>query len=187
VLDVEAMAANRTGSLVTPASAQPSQAWFESQLLQALRSFDPRQPVWLVDLNRQLGSLVLPGALADALEIAPAAEIKCPLSERLQRWREDEPSLNAAPMEIVEAAVAASPALERRLIGRWRRLVRQAPSEVLASLLLDHFDARCAERLASHPRRHRLPPLVTDSLEPESLAAAVRAWMPLRAEEVGVR
>ncbi|CAG1015930.1 tRNA 2-selenouridine synthase [Burkholderiaceae bacterium] len=180
VLDLERLAAHRPGSLTPAATVQPSQAWFQSQLLQALRDLDPRMPVWVADADRSVGSMMLPGALVDALAIAPSAVLEVPLTERLVRWREDEPLLRAPPNEIVDTVAALSAPLEI-LVERWRNLAASGDPDFLACLLVEHFDALYAERRASHRAAHNaLPPLVTDSLEPGQLADAVKAWMPVQ-------
>lgn len=179
VLDVEALAGWRHGSLRSPA-AQPSQAWFESQLLQALRNFDPRLPVWVGAVDRRAGSLALPGSLADALAIAPTAGLEAPLPERLRRWREDEPLWQACPTDILNAVAATAPSPERALVARWRALARASLVDMMASVLRDHLDALWSERVAQQlARPNALSPLVTDSLEPGTLAVNVRAWRPV--------
>jgi tRNA 2-selenouridine synthase len=70
VLDLEALAGTRRFALTAHSQAQPAQAWFDSQLLQALRATDPTAPVWVADTGPKLGAIVLPGALNDALAIA---------------------------------------------------------------------------------------------------------------------
>jgi len=181
VLDLEQLAARRHGSLTSAATAQPSQAWFESQLLQALRGFDPRLPVWVADTDRSLGSVLLPSALADALAIAPSAVLEVPLTERVKRWREDEPLLRAPPNEVVDAVAASSPSPSEGLVKRWRSLATRGESGFLTCLLGEHFDAIYSEHIASRrAARNALPPLVTDSLEPRQLVDAVKAWMPVQ-------
>ena len=64
VLDLEALA-NHRGSLLGAAvsSAQPSQKYFESQLLVALQGLDPSQPVWLEAESSKIGQIHLPRSL----------------------------------------------------------------------------------------------------------------------------
>ena len=117
VLDVEGLAGSRHGELVRSAREQPSQAWFESQLLHAIRGLDPRAPVWVGDTNRSAGSLVLPGALVDAMAFAPSADLHVEPLERERCWREDEPLLAQEPAAIIEALVALKHRRPRRC---WR-------------------------------------------------------------------
>ena len=66
VLNVEALMVRRRGSIACRSARQPSQAWLESQLLQRLRAVDPRRPVWVGDVDGQVGELRLPGSMAGA-------------------------------------------------------------------------------------------------------------------------
>jgi tRNA 2-selenouridine synthase len=116
VLNVEALMMRRRGSISCRFAQQPSQTWFESQLLQRLRAVDPRRPVWVGDVDAQVGELQLPGSLADALVAAPAAPLGAPIEERVNRWIEDEPAW-ASPSDAVDAIASWSPPPEGRLIA----------------------------------------------------------------------
>jgi tRNA 2-selenouridine synthase len=185
VLDVEEVAGWRHGALGAPQAMQPAQAWFESQLMQVIRGFDPRSPVWVGDLGSHAGSLSLPGALKDALAIAPTAALKAEVPERVQGWQEDEPLLHAEISAVFQSVAALSPAPSSKLLVHWRRLTaRGATDLLLSSVLTDYIDPAYAEGAAERSAdRHALAPLVVDSLTPNALSAAVRAW--LRPPELG--
>ena len=179
VLDVEEVAGWRHGALGAPQAMQPAQAWFESQLIQAIRGFDPRSPVWVGDLGSHAGSLSLPGALTDALAIAPMAALQAEASERVRRWQEDEPLLSAETAEVLQSVAALSPAPSSKLLAHWRRLTAKgATDRLLSDVLTEYIDPAYAEGAAERSAdRHSLPPLVVGSLAPNALAAAVRAWL----------
>ena len=179
VLDVEEVAGWRHGALGAPLAPQPAQAWFESQLMQAIRGFDPRLLVWIGDIGPHVGSLSLPGALTDALAIAPTAALKAEVPERVQRWQEDEPLLHAEISEVVQTIAALSPAPSGKLLAHWRRLTERGVTDLLlSSVLTDYIDPAYAEGVAERSAdRHLLAPLVVDSLTPSRLASAVRAWL----------
>ena len=185
VLDVEEVAGWRHGALGAPLVPQPAQAWFESQLMQAIRGFDPRSLVWVGDLGSHAGSLSLPGALTDALAIAPMAAVQAEVAERVQRWQEDEPLLHAELSDLIQAVAALSPTPSSKLLAHWRRLTAKGVTDLLlSSVLTDYIDPGYADRAAERTAaRHSLPPLVVDSLAPSALAAAARAW--LRPPELG--
>ena len=179
VLDVEGLAGSRHASLVHSDQAQPSQAWFESQLLHAIRGLDPRVPVWVGDANPSAGSLVLPGALLDAMAVAPSAALEIEPLERVRCWREDEPLLVQEPEAIIEAVMALKPPPTETLLATWQQLVAKGLTELLApSLLSDYLNPLYAEQAAMRSAgRHAMPPLVIDSLSSAGLLAAVRAWL----------
>ena len=180
VLNVGALMACRRGSLALHKAQQPSQAWFESELLQQLRALDPQRPVWVGDVESQAGDLALPGSMADAVGTAPVAALEVPLDERVDRWMEDEPAWLSAPGSVINAIASSESPPDARLVERWRALAVQGLSGLVASVLADYFDRRHATRAARLPgKASALAPLVTDSLKPERLANAVRAWLPV--------
>ena len=178
VLNVEALMVRRRGSISCRFAQQPSQTWFESQLLQRLRAVDPRRPVWIGDVDAQVGELQLPGSLADALVAAPAAPLGAPIEERVNRWIEDEPAW-ASPSDAVDAIASWEPAPERHLLDRWRELSLRELAGLVASVLTDYLDRRQAARLSQRMAMSSgIAPLVADSLNPDRLAPTVRAWQP---------
>ncbi|WP_428418425.1 rhodanese-like domain-containing protein [Methylibium sp.] len=178
VLNVEALMVRRRGSISCRCAQQPSQTWFESQLLQRLRAVDPRRPVWVGDVDAQVGELQLPGSLADALVAAPAAPLGAPIEERVNRWIEDEPAW-ASPSDAVDAIASWEPAPERHLLDRWRELSLRELAGLVASVLTDYLDRRQAARLSQRMAMSSgIAPLVADSLNPDRLAPTVRAWQP---------
>jgi tRNA 2-selenouridine synthase len=180
VLNVEALMVRRRGAISVCTAQQPSQAWFESQLLQRLRSVDPRRPVWIGDVEAKVGELQLPGSMADAISVAPAAPLEVPIEERVNRWIEDEPAW-ASPSDAVDAIASWSPPPEGRLIERWRELSLRELAGLVASVLTDYLDRRQSARLSLRTEKaHGIAPLVVDSLSPERLALTVRAWQPIR-------
>ena len=179
VVDVEGLAGWRHGALEPNQGAQPSQAWFESQLLESIRAMDPRTPVWVGDVDTGVGSVELPGALTDALAIAPAANLAVGLAERVQRWREDEPVLTAESSEVVHAVAMNLHQRGGTVPEQWQHLATEGTTDLLLSRLLGEgidpfYAAEVADRAA---RRHALPALTADSLAPGALVDTVRAWL----------
>ncbi len=180
VLDVATLAGWRPDALTTRATASaasspPTQGLFESRLLQALRQFDPRQPVWMAQAPRYLGQLVLPPALAEALAVAPLATLVCPLAERIARWREDEPLLDGPVAAIVQAVMAAWPGAATG----WLAAKADWPDadDLLGGLLADRDAAMLNGQGAQG--RPTLPVVATASLGPDGLRQAILAWLPL--------
>lgn len=175
VLNVEALMVRRRGSISLCAAPQPSQAWFESQLLQRLRSVDPRRPVWIADVEAQVGELQLPGSMADAIGAAPAAPLEASIEERVSRWIEDEPAWTS-PSDAVDTISSWSPTPEGRQIDRWRKLSLR---DLVTSVLTDYLDRRQSARLSLRmAKSNGITPLVVDSLRQDQLAFTVRAWQP---------
>ena len=96
IIDLHDLARWRPGAWIPEEHQQPAQAWFESQLLQQLRQLNGQQPVWVSAVDRSMGTVVLPGALADAMDAAPTAIVEADPQVRMQCWRTDEPRLGPA-------------------------------------------------------------------------------------------
>lgn len=173
VLDLEALASHRRFAFAPAAAAQPSQPWFESLLLHELRSFDPRRPVWVADVGPDLGAVSLPGALRDALAIAPLARLETPVDSRVDAWVRDEP-LCADPPALVHQVCASDPAPRPSLIEHWQQLLAAGASGVvLAGILQEFLDAAYeSDRAARGGRHHPLKPFVAESLAADALAGA---------------
>ena len=186
VLDVAALARWPHGGPGQDEHCQPSQAWFESQLLQELRSLDPRAPVWVGDVDRQVGEVVLPGAMVDALAIAPMATVHTKTAERVKRWREDEPELAVDLTSVLDSVAQSYPRTSpsEAQMHRWRQIAQDGITDrLLADILSAYLEPAHLQRASQcAAKRHLLPPLEVDSLEPSALVAAVRVWMPAPAQ-----
>ena len=178
VFDLEALASRRRLALSPVAAAQPTQPWFESLLLRELRAFDPRRPVWVADVGPILGALMLPGAVVDALSIAPRAELSTPAAARVEAWMADEP-LCADGAALVQRISALDPPPAPALEERWRRMLSTGTAgELLASILQEFLDpVGVSDRAARGGRHHALAPLAADALAPEPLTRAAADYV----------
>ena len=71
VLDLEGLACHRGSVLGALVGGQPSQKHFETQLWQALRGYNPCQPVFVESESRTIGRLRLPEALLVQMRASP--------------------------------------------------------------------------------------------------------------------
>lgn len=179
VLDIEALAGVRRNALSVSTAPQPAQAWFDSQLLQALRALDPRAPVWVADTGTHIGRIAVPGALQDALAIAPVGQLQVDLAVRAAAWAEDEPLCGDA-QALIEAVVALDSHPKPALVAQWQELAREGGGvALLCSVLGLHLDpVYQKERAGRAIRQHALPRLHLESLSTAALAKALRAWVP---------
>ena len=178
VLDIAAMAGRPGGEPADLATGPVPQAWFESQLLQALRDLDPCRHVWARDIGRGHGGVVVPGALMDALDRAPAATVAAPLRARAALWLDTDPRWRTAPWTVVDAMASDPSPPGQETLNRWRAQAGARIDDLVASVLRDHIDAvwqaQAAARLA---RANALPALSVDTFEPDRLPTAVRSWL----------
>jgi tRNA 2-selenouridine synthase len=176
VLDLEALARHR-GSLLgdLPGEPQPGQKLFDSHLLDALRRFDPRRPVWLEAESKKIGNLQLPQGLHDAMHRSAVVNLTAPMPERVKLWREDYPHLAADPLALVEKLRPLKPLVGGEVLAEWAALASAGRIEALfESVMVRHYDpcyARSTRRnYGSQVEAHSVS---LPALDAEALSAPV--------------
>jgi tRNA 2-selenouridine synthase len=165
VLDLEELAAHR-GSVLgnLPDRPQPSQKWFESQLLAALSAFDPRQPVFVEGESKKIGQVQVPEALIARMRASPCLRLEAPLEVRVTLLL-DEYRHFLQDRGLLEAQLDCLTALHgREEIAAWKALAAQgAWRDFVARLLMQHYDP--AYRRSSLKNFTRLPEAQTVPVE----------------------
>ena len=142
VLDLEELAAHR-GSVLgnLPDRPQPSQKWFESQLLAALSAFDPRQPVFVEGESKKIGQVQVPEALIARMRASPCLRLEAPLEVRVTLLL-DEYRHFLQDRGLLEAQLDCLTALHgREEIAAWKALAAQGTwRDFVARLLMQHYD-----------------------------------------------
>src|SRR5207247_1211242 len=72
-----------------PGVAKPTQKWFDSQLVERLRRFDPALPIWVESESKKIGAIQVPSALLETMHGARLFSLGAPMAERVALWRED--------------------------------------------------------------------------------------------------
>src|SRR5882762_5241655 len=123
VLELEGLASHR-GSLLgdLPGQPQPTQKLFDTMLLDTLRHFDARKPVWLEAESKKIGNIQLPEVLYEAMHHAPVVNVIAPMSERVKLWREDYPHFAADPVAMVKKLEPLKPLVGKETLSEWMRL-----------------------------------------------------------------
>jgi tRNA 2-selenouridine synthase len=142
VLDLEHLAAHR-GSVLgnLPDRPQPSQKWFESQLLNELSALEPARTVYVEGESKKIGQLQVPEALISAMRASPCVVLDTALEARVgllideyRHFVEDRLALEAQ----LDCLVALH---GRERIARWKSLAAQgAWREFVALVLEEHYD-----------------------------------------------
>jgi tRNA 2-selenouridine synthase len=142
VLDLEALAAHR-GSVLggLPGEPQPSQKWFESQLLAALGPFERSRPVYVEGESKKIGAVQVPEALMARMRASPCVTLETDLSTRVtllldeyRHYLEDRDALNAQ----LDCLLALH---GRERIGEWKALAAAGSwREFVERLLVQHYD-----------------------------------------------
>ena len=84
VLDLEALASHRGSAFgALPDTCQPSNEQFENLLGYAL--LNKKEPIWIEDESRLIGSCLIPNALYKNMQQAKLFVLDCPIDERVDR------------------------------------------------------------------------------------------------------
>lgn len=179
VLDLEELAAHR-GSVLgnLPGRPQPSQKWFESQLLVALSSFEASKPVFVEGESKKIGQLQVPEALIARMRAARCLRVEAALEVRVTLLL-DEYRHFLADRTLLEAQLDCLVALHgREEIAAWKGLAAQgAWRDFVARLLMQHYDP--AYLRSSLKNFMRLPDAETVRIESAEESAFARAALLL--------
>ena len=160
-LDLEGLAAHR-GSVLggLPGEPQPTQKWFESQLLAALDKLDRARPVFVEGESKKIGEIQVPEALMARMRASPCIALETDVEARVtllldeyRHFLEDRAALDAQ----LDCLVALH---GRERIGEWKALAAAGRwREFVARLLHEHYDpaysrssTRNYSQLAAAPR-----------------------------------
>jgi tRNA 2-selenouridine synthase len=177
VLELEGLARHR-GSLLgdLPGEQQPSQKLFDTLLLDKMRRFDRRLPVWLEAESKKIGNLQLPDALYEAMQASPVVNVAAPMPARVRLWREDYPHFAADPEGMVRKLEPLKPLVGKETLALWMNLASTSRvDELFESVMTRHYDpcyARSNRR--SYGRRIDERAIELDSLDHRDLETPVR-------------
>ena len=177
VLDLEDLARHR-GSLLgrIPGEPQPTQKFFDTLLLDALRRFDPGRPVWLEAESKKIGDLQLPESLFEEMHRSPVVNLVAPMPARVKLWREDYPHFAANPVAMVQKLEPLKPLVGKETLAQWMDLATCGKvAELFESVMSLHYDP-CYARSTRHNYGVAVEGRVMElaSLDQPALADAVR-------------
>jgi tRNA 2-selenouridine synthase len=177
VLDLEDIARHR-GSLLghIPGQVQPTQKFFDTLLLDTLRRFDGRRPVWLEAESKKVGDLHLPEALYEAMHRSPVINLAAPMAERVKLWREDYPHFAEDPVAMVQKLEPLKPLVGKEVLTQWMELAHaRKVDDLFESVMRLHYDPSYA-RSTRHNYGVAVEGhmLALESLDQPALAVAAR-------------
>jgi tRNA 2-selenouridine synthase len=159
-----------------PGEQQPSQKLFDTLLLDKMRRFDRRLPVWLEAESKKIGNLQLPDALYEAMQASPVVNVAAPMPARVRLWREDYPHFAADPEGMVRKLEPLKPLVGKETLALWMNLASTSRvDELFESVMTRHYDpcyARSNRR--SYGRRIDERAIELDSLDHRDLETPVR-------------
>lgn len=141
VLDLEGLANHKGSVLGITEQAQPSQKWFETQILACLAPFDRNKPVYVESESRKVGRLHLPDELLKHMRSSPCIEIEADLDERIAFLKQDyeiylrDPELLMKQLSFIKEIVGS------QVLEYWRGLIRdQNWDTFISEILQKHYD-----------------------------------------------
>src|SRR6266850_504966 len=188
VLDLEALAAHR-GSVLggLPGEPQPSQKWFESQLLAALEEFDPARPVFVEGESKKIGEIQVPEALMARMRGSRCVTLETDLATRVTLLL-DEYRHFVADRTALDARLDCLVALHgRERISEWKTLAAAGKwREFVERLLVQHYDpAYQRSSLRNFPQLADAPSVRIQSAENAAFEAAAKATAKNSGVEAG--
>jgi len=172
VLDLEELACHR-GSLIgdIPGVEQPTQKWFDSMLLDQLRSFDPAQPVWVESESKKIGAIQLPAALVETMRAARVFGVNAPMGERVELWRQDYSHFERDPDALMERLHYLRPLIGGEEFAHWQVLVKERRMPELFQRLMEaHYDPAYARSISKNfPQYEQAPRLELERLDHQAL------------------
>jgi tRNA 2-selenouridine synthase len=176
-LDLELMACHR-GSLLgeLPSGAQPSQKWFESQLVDALSRFDPARPVYVESESRRIGALQMADALLARMRSGRGVTLTTALPLRVALLKTEYAHFLAAPSLLAERLSALTELRGKATIARWSAMAAEGDWDALvAELLEQHYDPTYARSLDSNfPPGPGAIEIEAGAISPEGFTALAR-------------
>jgi tRNA 2-selenouridine synthase len=142
VLDLEALARHR-GSLLgdLPDGAQPSQKWFESQLVAALYRLDPARPVYVESESKRIGTVQVPDALLTAMRAAECIRLELAQPLRVELLKQEYAHFLADHAALAARLQHLVPLHGKATIARWTDAARAGDwDSVVGELLELHYD-----------------------------------------------
>jgi tRNA 2-selenouridine synthase len=151
-LDLEQLAAHR-GSLLgaLPGEPQPSQKWFDTLLVGALRGFDPARPVFVEAESRRIGAVALPFSLIDTFHRGACVEVEASREDRAKFLLHDYAHLFHNTESFKQQLSKLIGLHSRERVNGWHKLIDEGRGAELARELIDlHYDPAYARSSRQH-------------------------------------
>ena len=135
--EIEASSSPQSGKL----SPQPSQKWFESLLMQTLRSLDVSKLVWVEAESNKIGQVYLPSSLWQCMKQAKCVEVQLPQSARVELLLQEYPHFVTHPDLLKQKLEKFQSRYGRQKMNEWHSLIDAGQWHILVGdLLTYHYD-----------------------------------------------
>lgn len=184
VLDLEGLAHHR-GSLLGQEwqQLQPSQKYFESLLLAALRDLDPVRPIWVESESTRIGEVHIPPALWQRMKGSVCVEIERPLPDRVDWIIQTYPHLIDHPDHLKSKLDPLKKRYGKAVLQQWFEWIDAGQwTQLVETLLKEHYDPTYDHGLNRDYGSHRLATIEIPSSQPEDRAAALNRLLEIEAQ-----
>ena len=142
ILDLEALAIHR-GSVLgnEPNIEQPTQKGFETVLWNALRSLDPKKPVFVESESKKVGGVHIPDALMEKIRHGSCIELRSSIATRVSWLLHEYPHFLINTQSFKEKLSMLTAHYGKAQISKWNDAIDagQFPG-LVEELLLKHYD-----------------------------------------------
>jgi tRNA 2-selenouridine synthase len=152
VLDLEMLAKHR-GSVLgkLPEQAQPSQKYFDSELLQTLKKLDPSRPGWVEAESNKIGLITLPPALITSMHASLCLLVETSLATRVAGLLEDYRYYVDNPETFIEHLKPLYRFHGAKQLEHWGEMIRAGDfAAMVAELLTLHYDPSYFRATSKH-------------------------------------
>lgn len=142
VLDLEEMAAHMGSVLgAYPDRPQPSQKYFETLVWDALRNFDPEQPVFVESESKKIGKLQTPDVLLEAMRASDCINLTADIPVRVALLKEEYAHFLADSQTLGRQLDCLTQLQGKERIDAWKAQGDAGQwDELVADLLVRHYD-----------------------------------------------
>ncbi|MBK7282121.1 tRNA 2-selenouridine(34) synthase MnmH [Candidatus Aalborgicola defluviihabitans] len=142
VLDLEGLANHRSSVLgAIPGLPQPSQKRFDTLIWDALRQFDPAQPVFVESESKKVGNVAIPAALVERMRASPCLDLTLPTHERVALLLEDYDFFVQDSVHFCERLDVLAEFRGKAVVQAWKDQIHSGNFEpVVQELLTQHYD-----------------------------------------------
>ena len=184
VLDLEALAAHR-GSVLggLPHAPQPTQKWFESQLLHQLSTMNRSRPIFVEGESKKIGELQVPEALMARMRSSPCLALEAAIETRVTLLLEEYRHFTESRQSLEQQLDCLADLHGREKIAQWKALAAAGEwREFVARLLREHYDpAYQRSSLRNYPQLSAAPRLRIASARGEAFDAAAADFLACKA------
>lgn len=180
ILDLETLACHKGSVLgVLPATPQPSQKWFETQLLLRLQAFDPARPVYVEAESRKIGRMQVPEALLETFRAGSCLQVAAPLPARVEFLMGDYDYFLADPEWLKQRLNSLRGIQSNETLQRWHTLIDAGQwTELVTELLELHYDPLYQRSQNTNFANYRTPrTFAADSLDDKGITQVAEAMV----------